>query len=212
MKVGVIMRFHYNKDDTRFNWRFNHFKKEVLPRLKNQTYKNFDICIGVNDWQIPLFKNLGVKTFTADWNIRYKVNKNNPNKKYFHDFISFEELKGLDKYDIQIGLDSDDLVEPKYVEIIKKEVEGHIKKNPDKSLHLCYQPQLIRDGEKSSMKQYGIKRGSAFMGLYIPKNKEYYFIYSNSHIEMPLKADCFKLLPEGYCYALAHELNESTGK
>jgi hypothetical protein len=211
MKIGVIIRFHYNKNDTRFNWRFNHFKKEVLPRLKNQTYKNFDICVGVNDWQIPLFKDLGVKTFTADWNIRYKVNKNNPNKKYFHDFISFEELKCLDKYDIQIGLDSDDLVKPEYVEIIKKEVERHIKKNPNKSLHLCYQPQLIRNGKKEQMKQYGIKRGSAFMGLYIPKNKEYYFIYSNSHIEMPLKADCFKLLPEGYCYASAHQLNESTG-
>jgi hypothetical protein len=211
MKIGVIIRFHYEKDDPRFNWRFNHFKEEVLPRLKNQTYKNFDICLGVNPWQIPLFKDLDVKTFTADWNIRYKVNKNNPNKKYFHDFISFEELKGLDKYNIQIGLDSDDLVEPKYVEIIKKEVERHIKKNPDKSLHLCYQPQLIRNGKKEQMMGYGINRGSAFMGLYTPEDK-HYFIYSSSHMIMPKKADCFKLLPEGYCYAAAHSYNESTGK
>lgn len=209
MKTGFIIRFHYEENDKRFPWRLDFFKNEVLPRIKNQTFKDFDICIGCNQWQVKIFQELGLKTFTADWPVRYK------NNRFFHDFVKFEDLQGLEKYDVQFGLDSDDLIEENYVQTAMLEIQNHIRLHRSSSFHLSYQPKLFRwkDRRIERMNKYNVQRGSAFMCLYQPiTENNYRFIYEESHITIIKKAVYKKIIPEGFCYAVAHDLNESTGK
>jgi len=212
LAVSFIVRFHYKEDDSRFIWRYQHFVEKVLPRIYAQTYKDFDICIWCNDWHKHFFESIGLKTFNVNNEvIKYKQHKHKPNKRFFHDFKKWEDVIGLEKYDLQLGLDSDDFIEPKYVEIIIKEIEK--RKEGNKSIHLCYEPEMIRldTGKICKLGNYHINRGSAFMALYQPNKENYRFIYEESHISIIKKADIKVILPKGYAFATAHSLNESTG-
>lgn len=209
LSICFCIRFHYKQDDPRFNWRFKHFVDNVLPRIKAQTYKDFDICVWCNDWHKELFEGLGLKTFNViKESVRYKGDR----KKYFHDFTPWSEVIGLDKYDIQLGLDSDDYIEPQYLEKIIEEIIKN--KDGNKSIHICYEPEMVRlsTGKIEHLGNYNKKRGSAFMALYQPDKTNYRFVYEESHISIIRNADIAIVLPKGYCYAVAHEINESTGK
>lgn len=213
MTTSFIIRFHYKQADPRFEWRFKHFTNNVLPRIYAQTYKDFDICIWCNDWHKHFFEAIGLKTFTVKNEVvKYKQHKHRPDIRFFHDFKKWEDVIGLEKYDLQLGLDSDDFIEPTYIETIIKTLEKY--KNCNKSIHLCYHPELIHldTGKISKLGDYNTNRGSAFMALYQPDKTKYRFIYEESHISIIGKADIKVILPKGYCYAVAHAINESTGK
>lgn len=214
MKISFIIRFHYKQNDPRFAWRFQYFKEKVLPRIKAQTVKDFDICVWCNEWHKVLFEELGLKTFgVKEEKIKYKINGR---FRYFHDFVKWDNVVGLEKYDLQMGVDSDDLIEKNYVEKIIEELEKFKLSNPTKSLHLSFQPQTIniRNGRKKigELHRYKPTKGSAFMALYQPNKDKYEFIYCESHITLWKHADFSITLPKGYCYATIHSLNESTGK
>ena len=213
MKIGIIIRFHYKEDDEKFPFRFQHFKNNVLPRIRNQSFKDFSINVWCNPWHEQLFKDLGVNTFQGVDKTSYKYFA----KKdiyFFHDFITFEETTGLEKFDLQLGLDSDDYIHEDYVKIIVDEVEKHKKKFPNKSLHLCFLPELLRlkTNKVEHLRNYSTEKGSAFMALYQPVKDNYRFIYEESHMSIIRRADIQKVLPKGYCWACAHDFNESTGK
>lgn len=207
---ALIIRFHYEKEDPRFDWRFSYFKTMVLPRILNQTRKDFDICIWCNKWHDEIFKSLSsrIKIFHAKKDtIKYKILKG---KKYYYDFIEYEDLEGLDKYEIQSGIDSDDLISRDYIDTIVK----YLKNEKDKT-HLCFQPKTfnLKTLAIKPMLPYHSKRGSAFLSLYQPnKEDNYKFIYCNSHISMWRYAKKSIVIPSGHCFATIHYLNESTGK
>lgn len=215
MTKAFIIRFHYEKDDPRFEWRLEYFKKEVLPRIKAQTVDDFDVCIRCNPWHEHIFQELGLKTFrVVDEFVKYKQG---PRLAYFHDFVPFDRTVGLEKYDIQMGLDSDDLIEDDYVETLENTIKAKAREFPGKTIHVCFQPQTvnIRDGKRivKAMRRYTPTRGSAFMGLYQPdKGDNYKFVYCESHMTLWKHADVSFVLPYGYCYATIHDLNESTGR
>jgi len=206
----LVIRFHYEKDDPRFDWRFSYFKAMVLPRILNQTVKNFDIAIWCNPYHDELFKSLSprIKVFHAKVDsVQYKTLRG---KKYYYDFVKWEDLEGLEKYDIQSGIDSDDLIEPNYIEII----EMHLF-NATIPTHLCFQPKTfnLKTLRVKPMMNYHLKRGSAFFSLYQPdKDRNYKFIYCDSHISMWKYAKRSIVIPAGHCWATIHNLNESTGK
>jgi hypothetical protein len=208
MDAGFIIRFHYHKKDPRFFQRYMFFKSKVLPRIKEQTYKDFDVYVWCNPLHDELFQKLGCNTFHAPDKRRYNVSG------YYHDFIRYEETEGLPKLEVQMGLDSDDFIKQNYVKIIMDSVQLHKKNNSEKSLHICFQPQLfaIKNKRITAMRRYSARKGSAFMALYQPENKKYRFIYSESHVSIIRRADCSKHIPEGYCYAVKHDINETTGK
>lgn len=212
MTTGIIIRFHYKQDDPRFSWRYKHFVENVLPRILTQTYNQFDVCIWCNDWHRHFFESIGLKTFTVkEEKVKYKINGH---QKYFHDFTPWESVVGLEKYDIQIGLDSDDYIDRNFVGQVVLEIEKNMFDRGNKSVHICFQPELIRlsTGAKEPMRIYHRKRGSAFMALFQPNKENYRFIYEESHISIIRKADIARVLPVGYCWAVAHDINESTGK
>jgi len=205
---AFIIRFHYKENDPRFEWRFKHFIDNVLPRIKAQTYQDFDICVWCNDWHKKLFEDLGLKTFNVIKEyIRYKG-------RYFHDFTPWNEVIGLNKYDIQCGLDSDDYIEPYYLAKIVQVVSEHTTERDNRTIHICFKPELIRldTGKIEPLGNYNENRGSAFLALYQPDKTNYRFIYEESHISIIRKADVKVVLPTGLAYAISHQINESTGK
>ncbi|MDD5068069.1 MAG: glycosyltransferase [Candidatus Pacebacteria bacterium] len=206
----VIIRMHYQEHDKRFPWRLAYFQAMVYPRLMNQTDKNFDIAIRCNQWQEEAIKRIDPRiiTFqTRNQTVRYRMHRG---KKYFYDFCKWKDVMGLRQYDIQTGLDSDDLVSRCFIERIKSEVNNAEGK---KSLHISFQPELFELKTlktRSITTKYGPKKGSAFLSLYQPNKKNYKFIYEESHLDMWRHAKKSIIIPEGYCWATAHGLNEST--
>ena len=215
MTSAFIIRFHYAKEDPRVEWRFAYFVKEVLPRIKAQTVQGFDICIRTSPWHKEMFEQLGLKTFSVtDEAAKYKTLNG---KQYFYDFVPFSDVYGLEKYDVQMGLDSDDLVEPRYVETIMDTIrEFTALMSEDKSLHISFQPSTvnIRNGKRvvGQMPPYSPTKGSAFFALYQPNKENYVFAYCGSHLTLWEHADHSVTLPVGYCMATIHDINESTGK
>ena len=207
---ALIIRFHYGKEDPRFDWRFSYFKAVVLPRILNQTRKDFDICIWCNKWHDEIFKSLSsrIKIFhSKKETIRYRMLNG---KKYYYDFIEYEDLEGLDKYEIQSGIDSDDLISRDYIDTIVKYL-----KNEKGKTHLCFQPKTfnLKTLAIKPMLPYHSKRGSPFLSLYQPnKEDNYKFIYCDSHISMWRYAKKSIIIPSGHCFMTIHYLNESTGK
>jgi len=205
----LIIRFHYEKNDPRFDWRLAYFKAMVLPRILSQSYKNFDIAIWCNPEHDEIFKALSsrIKVFHSKIDtVKYKERANG--KKYYYDFVQFEDLEGLEKYDIQTGIDSDDLMGEHYMRNIAMIMKGKV------SIHISYQPKTfnIKTFAVKPMMQYHHRRGSAFLSLYQPDKKNYKFLYCDSHIGMWKYAQKRITLPAGHCWATIHYLNESTGK
>jgi hypothetical protein len=185
----------------------------VLPRILSQRDKDFDIAIWCEPHHDELFKALSprIKVFHAKKEtVEYRKSPEN-GKTYYYDFIDFEDLEGLEKYDIQIGLDSDDLIKDDYVDVIKHVIS---QENSNRSLHVCFQPRTfdVKTLLTRGMRQYNSKRGSAFMALYQPDKTNYRFIYCRSHITLYKVAEKSIILPEGHCWASIHWINESTGK
>lgn len=216
MTHALIIRFHYKQDDPRFDWRLAYFKAMVWPRILAQTNQDFDVCIWCNIWHVDQINSLSnehkkVKIFRVE---RERVDYKKLNgKKYFLDFTPWDEVVGLAKYDIQSGLDSDDLIDENYIQRIKDE----IKKLDDgkTTIHLSFQPKIFdtRSLEVRGIgKVYSERNGSAFMSLYQPVKNPYRFIYEDSHLRLGRFAGKSIVIEEGHCYATVHGINESTGK
>lgn len=206
-KHAVIIRFHYQENDPRFEWRFAYFKAMVLPRILNQSVSHFDIAIWCNEWHEERFEKLSNRIVT----FRTKEDPTRRKGIYFVDFAPWNEVRGIPKYEIQSGLDSDDLITPDYIETIEKTIA---EKSGGKPMHLSFQP-LIFSTQKLGTQSIGItyhpKKGSAFFSIYQPAGTEpYRFAYENSHLKLWKFFPKSITLPKGKCWATAHNLNEST--
>jgi len=201
-KIAVITRFHYPKDDPEYRWRLDYYRDEVLPRLLRQYCQDFDIWIWCEPWQEKELKSLSprIRTFRATYAKR--------DSHLFIDYTLWENVFGLPKYEIQVGLDSDDLVAPGFIEKIQELCQG------DKSLLLSFQPIKfdIATGNRYHMDQYTEQRGSPIFAFYQPDiyTKDFKFAYHTSHLRMPVLAQKRIIVPEGYAYMSIHDRNDST--
>lgn len=202
MDTAVITRFHYPRHDPRFNWRFDYYAHETLPRLLDQTDKNFDIWVWCEPHHDARFKRLHprINVFHGTYDKRQSH--------LFIDYTSYERLTGLPKYPIQFGLDSDELVEPGIIEHARKLCKG------EQSIHISYQPILydVATGRKFHMKRtYGGHFGSAIFAFYQPNlGSNWKFAYHTSHIRLPKLAEVRLREPAGFVYVSVHHQNDST--
>ena len=208
----VIIRMHYPDGDSKFEWRFAYFRSVVLPRLLKQTRSNFDIAIRCNPVHAERFKALSNRIIpfcVKDEKSRY-IKRAGSKKRYFVDFVPWKDVIGLKKYDIQTGIDSDDLIAKDYIEIIQNQVDSN---DPKRSLHISFQPGIF-DLWGLEKKPIGIKYrqgvGSAFLSIYQPNKDKYMFVYEHSHLKIGRLLDRSIVLPEGHCWASVHGLNIST--
>jgi hypothetical protein len=213
MKAAFIIRFHYEEGDPRFAWRLAYFKAMVLPRILAQTHGDFDIAIRCNpahdhEFLMPKLAER-IRTFHVKGEAaRYRTIGS---KRYFLDFVPWRDVEDLPAYDLQMGLDSDDLIDEGYVARIMYELK---KKDPGKAAHVSFQPELfdLRTLKKYRMTQrYSPTFGSAFFALYQPhKGIRYRFAYEASHLKLHEFAESSVTVEEGYCCATTHDMNEST--
>lgn len=206
MTTAFIIRFHYEENDPRFAWRFHYFKEEVLPRIFAQG-TDFDIAIRCNPAHDQLFLDLSSRIRV--FHVRDERAKYRPGTRFFFDFVPWSDVLDLPEYELQIGLDSDDLIEPGYLE----EIRGAIV--PNKTMHLCFQPELLDVKTKKIHRmpqRYDARRGSAFFAIYQPEGtRPYRFAYEESHLTIGRLFD-IRLISgkENFCFASCHDLNEST--
>lgn len=216
MKTAFIIRMHYKRDDKKWLWRLAYFQAIVLPKILAQKDKDFDICMRVNPHHADQVLALSdkIKIFDAtpsrrDW-VDPKYRKKQ--KKYFIDFLDYKHLVGLDKYDIQIGIDSDDiLLRDDFVSRVKEEVL----KDPSKSLHISFQPHIFHTNTLRMFEcptKYGVGHGSPIFALYQTQDqKRYLYAYEESHLKMPTNAKRKIRIEEDYCCYSVHSCNSSTG-
>lgn len=211
---AAIVRFHYDQEDPRVAWRFSYFRDQVLPRLLAQTAGCFDIAVRCNAWAAPMFEALSprIRTFTVrNERVLYK----GAGKRYFYDFARWDEVEGLGQYDIQSGIDSDDLLAPDYMELTLEAIAAHVREHGRRSLHISFQPALldVATGKERPIGQtYGPTMGSAFFSIFQPRKDQYRFAYEISHLKLYTLFDRSITLPAGHCWASVHQHNESTGK
>jgi hypothetical protein len=126
-KHAVIIRFWHN-DFNVYKWRLAYFQSMVLPRLQNQTVRDFDICILSHPADYGYLQSLDprIKSFTMkSGEYDYKKQGN----------FKLDDTYGLKHYPIQTRIDSDDLVSPYFIEAIRT---AH-KKTP----YVTFQPELF---------------------------------------------------------------------
>lgn len=196
----IITRFHYPKNHPDFQWRFEYYKKEVLPRLMRQSDQGFDIAIWCEKHHEEIFRGLSpkIRIFQAKYLKR--------DSRLFIDYTDWTSVKDLPKYKIQIGLDSDDLVSSEFIKMVHLLCQG------DDSILASFQPikKDIETGKKYKMDQYNKKRGSPIFAFYQPDFNNYKFAYHTSHLRMPLIAEKVIIVPEGYAEMSIHQKNDST--
>lgn len=207
--AALIIRFHYNVKDPRFEWRFRYFESTVLPKIEAQSYSEFDICVRCNPLHADRFRRLTPRILpfhVKNETVRYK---RQGNKRYFYDFAPWSAVQGLKRYDVQLGLDSDDLISSSYVHKVMTLANLY-----QDTLHISFQPEIYRLASKKVESigfRYDAQRGSAFMALSQPDKSNYRFIYERSHLTLGSLARYSILLPKGDCWATVHHINESTG-
>jgi len=214
---AVIIRFHYPKDNPKFEWRFSYFRSMVLPRLLSQDNQNFVIAIWCEDWHRKRFEGLSDRIVTFDIKTSAKgfIRPEDRDRSkehgglYFIDFTYWKDVVGLDEYDIQTGIDSDDL-------IIRNDfidrIEIECSRAPG-SLHISFQPYVFETRTLRTYDypiKYSPTKGSPFFSLYQPDKDNYRFAFEDSHLKMGNFADESILIKEGYCAFSAHDFNESS--
>jgi hypothetical protein len=201
-RIAVITRFHFDEDSKDFEWRYEYYKDKVLPCLLAQTDQDFCINIWCEPHHDELFKSLSDKI-----NI-IRIDKTNFhwNGNSIRDFANWSGVEGMDIAKIQVGLDSDDLLEPDFIAKVRELSVG------DKARLMSFQPIKldVKSGKKYKMKNYEMrKRCSPVFATYQPKDNV--FAYYRSHYRMN-KDPRWEVIyiPEGYCTMSIHSFNNRT--
>ena len=202
-KYVVITRMLYADNDPKFEERLSIYRALCLPRIKKQTIKT-DIAVLCNKAHANIFKSLGViPFFMRDGSVGKKPGR------FWSCLTNWDNIEGLDEYDVQINIDSDDLITDNYVWRINKAIEME----KEQSLHIHFQPRIFNFHtfeEKEQNKKYNTKEGSAFYAIYQPNKDNYVYIGQTSHLFMPSLMNKSVLIGEGYCWIGIHDNNDST--
>ena len=204
-KHAVIIRM-WHKNEEEMNWRIHYFASVVLPRLQAQSYKNFDICILTHLKYFNTLRELDprIKPFTLSQRLVGHDGKDWEYRK--HGNFSFKDTKGLEKYLIQTRIDSDDLVGPRFIELIEHNI-----KTESRSI-VSWQPQLfiLKDLSIKKMNhRYRDDRPSMFLSVSNPDPEDYDFIYSRVFFSFG-KYPC-RFFEEGQCWMTIHQYNVGSG-
>lgn len=190
----ITTRFYYPEEREKdFQTRLAIFKAMTLPRFK---LNKVDILVKCHERHNDIFKELGCIPVNVK---KGKEGGINPSG-FYTDYIDYKDLINCPKYDIQSSVDSDDLISPKYCDIVKHEV---FKAGLDKSVYVQFQP-MIFNAENLSIKRtktlYNEQRGSAFYSLYQPNKEDYIFIGKKGHFFFSSLAQKKCFINEGHCW------------
>lgn len=115
----------------------------------------------------------------------------------------------MPRFEIQTGMDSDDLVSPNYIARIKEEVE----KSLNKSLVVSFQPyklDMLTMKRYKMVERYYSQKCSPFITLYQPDGERYENILNLNHTYISGWCSNVVTIPEGYADMLIHGTNWAT--
>lgn len=221
--TAVIIRFHFEEDPKsryyaspqQFEWRFGFFASMCLPRIRRQS-GDFDICVWCEPHHKERFELLGCKTFGVKDEYRGWIKPGHEGKDQYHvDFIPWEAVVGLDKYDLQIAIDSDELLlRDDSFDVIRET----FKKCPGTG-HVSFQSVLFDVPSCQlyvSGYRYAVDKGSPYYALWQPgvPDERYVFLYDESHFKIGDKMDRKYFIADdkeqAHIAASVHDWNAST--
>lgn len=183
--TAIIIRFWHNNPSD-MDWRYHYFLSSVLPRLHAQTDRNFDICMLAPPAYHDVLKDNGIKPFTLDEPYDYALHAN----------FCKSQTVGLGDYRIQIRIDSDDLVSPDFVSIIRN----------SKAQFVSFQPEMFLLDElrvKPMNHRYHAGKPSMFLGVKDYDECIYHRVF-------------FRFNPcefyDGHCWMTIHDRNFGTNR
>ena len=200
----VISRMWYHEEEDLLE-RIKIYEANLLPILLNQEDKDFDIGVLCRKEHEQIIKKIHPRiipffTDKESWTIR---------DIFWALFVEWKDIYGLNKYDIQTNVDSDDLVSTRFTKIIRQTVL----ENTETSTHIHFVP-LIRNyytGEVEEIREnYSNGSDSSFYSLYQPNKEDYVYIGQDSHTKFSKYAQKSILIPEGEVWVNIHDSNDSS--
>jgi len=189
MKHSILTRINFT-DLTLLDQYLKVTKKVLIPALKSQTNKNFDLIVITNPEIVDLLRSELDYPFTA-------VYGNGRCYSYLLD----------NKINIQTRHDCDDYMSPDYVQKIQ-ETYLITHKKYDKFIIQAQPTQLIyQTGEETSLKLYSSRRCSMFLSLCQTNVTNH--VLERKHLQMYEIASHVITLPTGYTKWLIHGKNQS---
>jgi hypothetical protein len=190
---AVIIRLDYPTDSPKFEWRLAFFQAMVLPRLLGQNRDDFDIAVRCNPAHAkriaglsPRIRTFGVKPRWRGWvKPGYESKIKSAGGRYHVDFVPWEAVVGLPRYEIQTAIDSDDLILTfDFIDRIEQALADVPK---GKTAHLCFQPFIFHVPALRTYRcpiLYSATKGSAFYSIYQPgaPARGFVFAYDDSHL------------------------------
>lgn len=206
-RLAVVTRMHYPEDSVKFGFRLEYYAQHTLKSLLEQTDQDFDVWIWCEPWHDEIVKNIHprINIFHGNW--RKRDNGDSTNR-YFIDYTHWKDIIGLPKYEIQVGLDSDDMLAPQAIEVIKKHCTGKQRT----AISLLPLKLDLATGKRYSMRDYKAQRCSPIFALYQPGSlkDDFMFAYQSSHMRLAAYCDKKIELPTGLAFMGIGDHNEST--
>ncbi len=191
----------YDIDSPLFQRRLDYYRDAVLPRLLKDDRADIAVwCYPHHEDKISALSPR-IQTFQVDCTpVRLKG-------KWWQAHADWDKVHGLPQYKIQIGLDSDDLIAPGFLDKLFSVAKGN------EPLHISFQPYVL---DLSTGKCYHAKRvyskefGSPIFALYQPDPTNYRFAYFTEHTRLGRFFEHTIIVPEGYCTMTIHGSNDSS--
>jgi glycosyltransferase involved in cell wall biosynthesis len=218
---AVVVRFAYPESYPRdkLEWRFSYFRSMVLPRLLSQRNQRFVIAVRTAVEFAQRFRELSERIVTfcvkpgfENWIPSGYDPREFAEKRERHhvDFVPWEAIDGLEQYDIQTSVDSDDLIlRNDFIDRIEQECW----RRPDESAHVQFQPCLFDVQSLAfyeSRGQYNSENGSPVYSIYQPKKSEFVYVGQDSHLRIGKLTRRSVVVDLGYVAMSTHSSNAST--
>lgn len=192
--IAVITRLHFEPGDPAWEQRLALFRVLTLPCIANQTIRNFTYYVICHPGCKDQIAALNPKITPLPWPIFPSA---------FGQDINYNEL--IPPHNLQVSIDSDDLVSPGYLRRLLQEVK--LCKSQQVITFIPVKFSLLHTAFYEMTEAYGGEKASPFYSLYNPIIENFYSIYNFNHFNVPKELAPVRLIQPGYCSLVVHEHN-----
>lgn len=200
--AAMLIRLAYapSYDEAARAWRFAYFREHVLPRILHQRGADFDLWIWVNPAHRAEVEAMDprIRTFTVRRALPLESR------------IPWADVRELPRYAVQIRLDSDDLIGPRFVSTALQT----LRTMPAPRALVFFDPwklDIATGRIYLHHREYRRHRASAFLALRQPGDAEpYLWVYGIGHTRMHRQADAVRGIGLGHAWMSVHGLNDTT--
>lgn len=219
MLTIFLTRLHY-PPGPRAEWRMAYFAAMCLPRIR-EAAPDVDVYLRVQEWQRPWCESIGCKPWTVRPEFENWIKPGYAEKatRYHVDFVPWGGVVGVPRAELQIAIDSDELLMPRtrpgLLERLRRELASA---PPGESCHVSFQHEMFDVREcrlYRSQYRYSTEKGSPFYALWQPNPEEpYVFAYDDSHQRIGQQMRHRRFIaddgPNAWVAASVHSHNAST--